>query len=65
MLAAVEELAQKVLSEYEKRVLILYIDGLKYKDIAKALSKREKSVDNALQRARKKLRGAFCDRENY
>ena len=42
MLAAVEELAQGSI-EYEKRVLILYIDGVKIKDIAKALSKRKVS----------------------
>lgn len=55
---------QRILSEYEKQVLTLYVDGLSYKDIARTMGKREKSVDNALQRARKKLRSAFCDKGN-
>ena len=44
-----------VLSKFEKRVLDLYLDGLSYSDIANILAKPEKSVDNAVQRIRKKL----------
>lgn len=44
-----------VLSKYERRVLELYLDGLSYGKIAEELDKTEKSVDNAIQRIRRKL----------
>ena len=37
-------------------MLKLYVDGLKYKDIADTLNLKPKTVDNALQRAKRKLR---------
>lgn len=43
------------LSEYEKKVLRLYLMGLSYRDIAESLKKDERSVDNAVQRIRRKL----------
>ena len=43
------------LSRYEKEVLDLYLDGLSYQDIADALKKDAHSVDNAVQRIRRKL----------
>lgn len=43
------------LSELEKQVLGYYLDGVGYIDIANALDKSPKSIDNALQRIRKKL----------
>ena len=43
------------LSGYEKKVLNLYLDGLSYRDIAAALDRDERSVDNAVQRIRQKL----------
>ena len=45
---------QSVLSKSEYDVLMLYGNGLSYKEIAEKLSVTEKAVDNALQRARKK-----------
>ena len=44
-----------VLSKTEFNVLMLYGNGLGYKEIAKRLSISEKSADNALQRARRKV----------
>lgn len=44
-----------LLSKLEKQVLLLYLDGLSYKEIADQLNKSEKSVDNAVQRIRKKF----------
>lgn len=44
------------LSEFEHRVLMLYLEGYNYKKIAKILDASSKSVDNAMQRVRKKLR---------
>lgn len=46
------------LSKHEYDVVTLYADGLSYSKIADKLSITEKSVDNALCRARKKL----CDK---
>lgn len=43
------------LSKYEHNVLTLYLDGLSYMEIAERLDKTEKSIDNAIQRIRKKL----------
>lgn len=43
-----------VLSKFEKEVLIHYLSGLSYKEIARAIAKDEKSVDNAIQRIRRK-----------
>lgn len=44
------------LSTMEKRVLGMYIAGESYSSIARYLSITEKAVDNALQRARAKLK---------
>ena len=43
------------LSKFEIQVLELYLDGLSYQDIAAKLGKEAKSVDNAVQRIRRKL----------
>lgn len=43
------------LSDYEKRVLNLYIDGLSYKEIAARVGTSLKSVGNAISRIRHKL----------
>lgn len=43
------------LSEFEQKVLNLYIEGLTYVQIAKQIGKEPKSVDNALQRIKAKL----------
>ena len=45
----------KTLSKFEIRVLKLYLQGRSYYEIAKNLHKTEKSIDNALQRVKKKL----------
>ena len=47
---------EDVLSEKEKKVLLLWVDGYDYTEIAEMLDMPVKSVDNALQRARRKLR---------
>jgi RNA polymerase sporulation-specific sigma factor len=44
-----------LLSPMENRVLGDYLDGLSYRDIARRIGRTEKSVDNAVQRIRKKL----------
>ena len=44
-----------VLSALERGVLQLFLEGLSYAEIAARIEKPEKSVDNAIQRIRKKL----------
>ena len=43
------------LSKLEAQVLSLYLDGLSYQEMAAALDRDTKAVDNAVQRIRKKL----------
>ena len=43
------------LSGFETKVLKLYLQGLSYYEIAEKLKRTEKSIDNALQRIKKKL----------
>ncbi len=45
----------KQLSKFEKEVLSLYLKGASYKEIADRVKKPEKSIDNAVQRIRKKV----------
>ena len=51
----VERLLYGALSRFESSVLELYLEGMPYKDMAIRLGKSDKSVDNAVQRIRKKL----------
>lgn len=54
-LGGILEKIETALSRYERQVLELYLDGQAYGKIAEQLGKSEKSVDNAIQRIRKKL----------
>jgi RNA polymerase sporulation-specific sigma factor len=45
----------EVLSELETDVLRLYMDGKSYQEIANVLGRHVKSIDNALQRIKRKL----------
>ena len=45
----------KKLSGFENSVLKLYLDGLSYVEISEIMGKSLKSIDNALQRIKKKL----------
>ena len=48
-----------VLSDLEYRVTTMYVDGFSVSEICEATGKTPKSVDNALQRSKKKLTGSF------
>ena len=50
-----------VLSLTELNVLTLCVQGLSYKSTAEKLGMSEKAVDNAMQRARKKIRAVMHD----
>jgi RNA polymerase sporulation-specific sigma factor len=45
----------EILSELEWRVLMLYLEGKSYQEIAVELKRHVKSIDNALQRVKRKL----------
>lgn len=51
----IEEEIQKVLSRLELEVLNSYLDGKSYQEIACDLDRHAKSIDNALQRVKRKL----------
>ena len=50
----VEDRMEETLSDFEKQVLHRYTNGESYTEIAKRLNSQVKSVDNAIQRIRKK-----------
>ncbi len=50
----IENTIDKSLSEFEKQVLKGFINGQSYEQIATKLDTQAKSVDNAIQRIRKK-----------
>lgn len=52
----VEEEVVSSLSGMERQVLSYYAAGMPYQEIAKVMGKEPKSIDNALQRIRKKLK---------
>ncbi|MDY0943696.1 RNA polymerase sporulation sigma factor SigH [Priestia megaterium] len=45
----------EILTELERKVLVLYMEGRTYVEISEALHLSRKSVDNALQRIKKKI----------
>lgn len=56
------EFLQKIgkhLSSFEFKVTVMYMDGLTMAEMSSAAGKPVKSIDNALQRAKRKLSGLF------
>jgi RNA polymerase sporulation-specific sigma factor len=60
---ALQEHFDEVLSDLEAEVLRLYVDGKSYLEIADVLDRHVKSIDNALQRIKRKLDGHLRARE--
>ena len=58
----VEDSIDKNLSTFEKQVLQRFINGESYVDIAQKLDSSVKSVDNAIQRIRKKAMKNMIDK---
>ena len=50
------KILQDALSNFEKQVLELYLDGLSARGIAKALGKTPRSVTNTIQRIKAKVK---------
>ena len=51
----IEDKISEVLSSLERQVLTSYLDGKSYQEIACDLERHSKSIDNALQRVKRKL----------
>lgn len=58
-LDSMERKIGEILSELELDVLMSYVDGMSYQEIATDMDRHVKSVDNALQRVKKKLERRF------
>lgn len=52
----IEHTLEKELSAFEYEVLKMYIDGADYIEIAERMDKKPKSIDNAIQRIKKKVK---------
>ncbi|MDR3086086.1 MAG: RNA polymerase sporulation sigma factor SigH [Christensenellaceae bacterium] len=57
--SSIEGRIQTVLSDLEQKVLAAYLDGKSYQEIARDLGRHVKSIDNALQRMKRKLERAL------
>ena len=53
--SSIEEKLSDILSKLEWKVLSKYLEGKSYTEIARQINKSEKSIDNALQRIKKKI----------
>lgn len=51
----IEAKMEEILSDLEWKVLMCYLDGKSYQEIAQGLGRHVKSIDNALQRVKRKL----------
>ncbi len=51
----IEMKMSELLSDLERKVLSLYLDGQSYQEISEELNRHVKSIDNALQRVKRKL----------
>lgn len=62
-LDATEEKINSMLSSLERQVLNYYVEGRSYEEIALDLNRRVKSIDNALQRIKRKIERYLVDKE--
>lgn len=53
--AVLGEKINEILSKLEREVFSMYLEGKSYQEIAKIMNRPPKSIDNALQRIKKKL----------
>ncbi|PKM41704.1 MAG: RNA polymerase sporulation sigma factor SigH [Firmicutes bacterium HGW-Firmicutes-8] len=60
----IEEKMGEILSSLEWKVLMSYLEGKSYQEIAVDLRRHVKSIDNALQRVKRKLERYLEKREN-
>ncbi len=55
----IDEKLLKLLSKFERTVLEHYVDGKSYMEISKIINRPVKSIDNALQRIKRKLEKCY------
>jgi len=60
----IEEKMGEILSSLEWKVLMSYLEGKSYQEIAEDLNRHVKSIDNALQRVKRKLERYLEKRED-
>lgn len=60
-----EEKISQILSKLEWNVLTNYLEGKSYTEIAECVGKSEKSIDNALQRIKKKIEKNIINDKNF
>lgn len=58
----IEHEISKILSDLEMEVLMSYLDGKSYQEMACDLDRHSKSIDNALQRVKRKLEKCLAKR---
>lgn len=61
-----DDLRQKIrknLSDLESRVLMSYLEGKSYQEMAKELNRHVKSIDNALQRVKRKIEKTLSEKQ--
>ena len=58
----IEKEIARLLSDLELEVLMSYLDGKSYQEIACDLDRQAKSIDNALQRVKRKLEKCLTNR---
>ena len=54
-----KQLMSRTLSDFEFKITTMYVDGMSCSEICEATGKSEKSVDNALQRSKRKLQAVL------
>ncbi|HYY43665.1 MAG TPA: sigma factor-like helix-turn-helix DNA-binding protein [Actinomycetota bacterium] len=59
---ALRDSLKESLTELEGNVLRLYMEGKSYEEIAGALGNHVKSIDNALQRIKRKIQAHLAER---
>ena len=57
------EKIQQNLSDLESQVLMSYLEGKSYQEMAKELNRHVKSIDNALQRVKRKIEKTLGDKD--
>jgi len=63
--SSIEEQIRGMLSDLENHVLDLFLEGKSYQEIAQLLDRHVKSIDNALQRIKRKLEKMLSERQEH
>src|SRR3974390_2518280 len=61
----IKERIQENLSDLESQVLLSYLEGKSYQEMARDLNRHVKSIDNALQRVKRKIETNLSEVELY